>query len=254
MERVKSLGRYQKVILVLMIVMVLLFAVLYSITVARVGFAYKNAILVPKEENGDTIYSGEIRGKQAFFTVSADKTVEFQYGDKVYGPYTAKEDATAIPEDNNMGQRLTGLELSRGEEVIFRGGVRKAEDFWWIINEDGSSANINIQVTTNNGITLDADGNIIDPMEPSVSTILDLMVGPEMTHKGAWLGWFCGVFICFVTTIYILFADELLSLGLAFRIRNVEHAEPSDWEVIRRHISWTLLPICALVLFIIGLK
>jgi len=98
------------------------------------------------------------------------------------------------------------------------------------------------------------DGNIIDPMEPSVSTILDLMAGPEMTHKGEWLVWFCGVFVCFVATISILFADELFRLSLAFRIRNVEYAEPSDWEIGSRYIIWTLLPVCALVLFILGLR
>jgi len=253
-KRVKDLGKYPKVILLLMIVMVLAFALLYFITVGRVGYAYKDSILIPNQENGNTIYSGKIQGKQTFFTVFADKTVEFQHGDKIYGPYTAKEDETAVPVDYNMAQWMTGVELCCGKEVIFRGGVLEAEDFRWLINEDGSSVNTDIYVTASNGVTTDMDGNIIDPMEPSVSTILDLMAGPEMTHKGEWLVWFCGVFVCFVATISILFADELFRLSLAFRIRNVEYAEPSDWEIGSRYIIWTLLPVCALVLFILGLR
>lgn len=254
MERIKNLGRYQKAILLLMIVMILAFAVLYSVTVSRVGFEYKNSILIPNQENGNTIYSGKVQGRQASFTVYADKTVEFQYGDKIYGPYTAKEDATAIPADNNMGEAITGVELCRGKEIIFRGGVCKIDDFLWLINEDENSANITIQVDTFLGITLDENGNVIDPMEPSASTILDLMADPKMTHKGSWSVWFCGVFVCFVTTIMILFADELFRLGLAFRIRNAEYAQPSDWEITSRYIAWTLCPICALVLFIMGLQ
>lgn len=253
-ERVKGLGRYQKVILLFVIVMVLVFAVLYSITVDRVGFAYKNSILVPSQENGNTIYSGKIQGKQAFFAVSANKTVTFQHGDKVYGPYTAKEDATAIPTEDSMAHRMTGVELCCGKKVIFRGGVCIINDFWWLTNEDGSSASIDIHVTTGKGITLDSNGNIIDPMEPSVTTILDLMSGPGMTHKGEWLVWFLGVFLCFITAIAIVFADELFRLGLAFRIRNAEYAEPSDWEIGGRYISWTLMVVCALVIFIVGLQ
>ena len=40
MERIKSLGRYQKRILLFMIAMVLLFTVLYPMTIAKKDFAY----------------------------------------------------------------------------------------------------------------------------------------------------------------------------------------------------------------------
>ena len=40
MERIRSLGRYQKRILLFMIAMVLLFTVLYPITISKKDFAY----------------------------------------------------------------------------------------------------------------------------------------------------------------------------------------------------------------------
>ena len=83
------------------------------------------------------------------------------------------------------------------------------------------------------------------------STILELMNDPELTHKGEWFG---AVFICVLNTISILFADELFRWNLAFRIRNVDYAEPSDWEIAGRYIGWTVLTIMALVFFIIGLQ
>lgn len=73
-----------------MTAMVLAFTVVYPMTIAREGFAYENGILIPTQGNDNTVYSGKIQGKQASFTVYADKTVGFQYGDKTYGPYTAK--------------------------------------------------------------------------------------------------------------------------------------------------------------------
>ena len=64
MKRIKCLGRYQKGILLLMAVMVLVFAVVYAVTIAREGFVYRDAILVPNQENGNTVYSGKIRGSK----------------------------------------------------------------------------------------------------------------------------------------------------------------------------------------------
>ena len=254
MKRVKCLGRYPKGVLLLMIVMVLVFTILYPITIAREGFEYKNAILIPHQENGNTIYSGKIQGKQASFAVYADKTVEFQYNGRIYGPYIAKEDPTAIPKDSEVGESMTGVELRHGEEILFRGGVLDLGDYHLLYSEDGSLENINISVTTSDGIVMDENGNVIDPMEPSVSTILDLMAGPELTHKGGWPAWFGGVFVCIVTTILILFADELFRWNLVFRIRNVDQAEPSDWEIATRYIAWTLCPILAMGIFVVGLQ
>ena len=254
MERIKCLGRYQKGLLLIMVAMIIVFSMLYPITIARVGFAYKGAILVPNYENNSTVYSGKIQGKQANFTVDEDKTVLFQYDGKTYGPYTAKDDATAIPKDSELRDDMVGVELRQGEEILFRGGVLDYGDYLWLYNEDGSIENLDITVTTNYETVMDENGNVIDPMEPSVITILDLMGEPELTHKGNWLAWFGAVFICVLNVLSILFADELFRWNLIFQIRNVDHAEPSDFEIAGRYISWTVLIIMALVVFVMGLQ
>ena len=123
MEKFKSLNRYQKGVLIFLIAMALVFAVVYPMTISKVGFEYKGTILVPSLENGSTVYSGKIQGQQARFTVSEDKTVVFQHGNKTYGPYTAKEDPKAIPKDEGMAEYMTGVELRQGEDILFRGGV-----------------------------------------------------------------------------------------------------------------------------------
>ena len=73
MERIKELNHYQKGVLIVMIVMALVFAVIYPKIISRVGYAFKDTILVPSEEN--IMYSGKLMGEQAVFTVSGDKTV-----------------------------------------------------------------------------------------------------------------------------------------------------------------------------------
>ncbi len=254
MERIKLLNRYQKSILLGMTVMVLVFSVLYPITLARIGFAYKDAILVPSRENDSTVYAGEMNGKQAFFTVFADKTVEFQYDGKIYGPYTAKEDPTAVPKDTQWADQLTGVELRCGDALLFRGGVLDDGKTLWLFDEAGNPDGFDLSVTTSSGVTLDENGNEIDPLAPSVYTILELMGTPALTHKGHWGAWLGGILICLVAAVHIVFADELFRLYLSFRIYNAEQAEPSDLEMASRYITWTVLPILAIVLFILGLS
>ncbi len=255
MEKIKSLTRYQKGVLLLMLVMAILFWAVYFMTISRVGFAYKGAILVPGRESGNTIYSGKIKGQQARFTVSEDKTVVFQYGDKTYGPYTAKEDPAAIPTDEEMAEYMTGVELLQGDSVLFRGGVLEHSDGYWLYNEDGGTLhNVGITYVTSDGIERDENGDAIDPVEPSALTVLHLMNGPKLTHKGEWLAWFGAVFLCVLNALLILFADKLFRWNLKFQIRDADRAEPSDWEIAGRYIGWTALAIMALVLFIMGLQ
>ena len=254
MDRIRSLNRYQQGILMIMIAMALFFAGMYPVTIRRVGFEYKNAILVPRQENDSMVYSGKIRGRQAQFTVSGDGTVVFRYGDKTYGPYTAKEDPTAIPEDEEMAEYMTGVELRRGETILFRGGVLDTGDAFLLYNADGTLNNFRISYVTGDGVERDENGNEIDPMEPSASTILKLMKNPELTHKGEGFAWFGAVLICVLNAISILFADELFRWNLAFQIRNADGAEPSDFEIAGRYIGWTAMTIAALAIFIIGLQ
>ncbi len=49
MERFKTLDYRQKWIFLIMGVMVLVFSILYPVTLSRVGYSYRDAILVPRE-------------------------------------------------------------------------------------------------------------------------------------------------------------------------------------------------------------
>ena len=124
----------------------------------------------------------------------------------------------------------------------------------WLYHENGDLENGGITITTSAGVTLDEDGNVADPNEPSLSTILELMGGPALTHKGDWLPYLLGVFLCTVTAVTILFADELFRFQLSFRVRDVENAEPTDLELFGRYVAWTVLPMAALVIFALGLQ
>ena len=210
--------------------------------------------MIPGQENGNTVYSGKLKGKEACFTVTEDKTVLFRHGEKTYGPYTAKEDPTAVPKDPEKATYMTGVELRKGDEILFRGGVCDMGDFYWLQNEDGTDEMVVITYEDGSGMERDENGNIVDPFEPSASDILELMHEPELTHKGVGFAWFGAVFICLVNGISMLFADELFRWQLSLRVWNADDLEPTDWELTGRYIGWTVLCLMALAVFVIGLQ
>lgn len=147
---------------------------------------------------------------------------------------------------------MIGVEIYNNDKVIFRGGILDASDDYllsdedyWLYNEDGTLYNFAFTYTS---------GDEIDEIEPSASTIYELLNDPELTHNGDALAWLGAVVICILNILSILFADELFKLNLIFHIRNAEKAEPSDWEIAGRYICWTAIAIMALVIFITGLQ
>lgn len=255
MERIKELDRYQKFLLILLLVMAVGFTTAYCVVNSREGLLYRDSIFLPEKENGSTVYVGRLEGEESRFTVTADQTVTFQWGSKVYGPYTVKEDPTAIPKDRDISP-MKGVEIRDGEDIFFRGGIwynPSTLEIHMLFSEDGDG-DINIIVSSSDGITTDADGNVIDPMEPSAYTILELLAGPKLEKKAHFEAIFFGILFSVVTVVSILFADELFRFRLSFQVADAYDLEPSDWEVLSRYIAWTVMTGMILVLYIVGLQ
>ena len=256
MERIRDLNRYQKGLLAALLAMVVLFAGIYAVVSNRVGFLYQDVILIPSQEGAGTLYSGRIDGKDAVFTVTGG-TVTFRHGEKEYGPYTVTEDPSAIPENDPQADHMTGLIIREGNTELFRGGCvytdEEKTDFH-LYTVEGWYSGLTVWATMSDGTMIDGNGNIVDPMKPAIGTILRLVNGPQLTSKGNWIGWICGVLISVVAAVSMLFADELFRWSLMFRVRDVDSAEPSDWQIAERYVGWTVGAVGALVLYFMGLR
>ena len=253
MERIKKLDIVQKVILLLLAVMFAVFTPIYCVVTSRVGYEYDEAMLYPTMDGDTTIYAGEWNDKEVCFTVTADNVVTFRYGQKAYGPYTIREDPTAIPEGIIGVSHVKGIEILQGERVYFRGGILGSGDNRILLSQDGRYVR-NGSLSEQGILHYDEDGKVIDRLAPSATAIWELTEGPELTSRGNWMGLFGGVVISVLTAYSILYADEIFRRNLSWRIRNPENAEPSDWELASRYISWTGLPLIALVMYIMGLQ
>lgn len=255
MERFRKLEPYSKLILIALIVMAVVFANLYGITASRVGYLYHDTIFVPRQSGGTTVYEGKLEKQDSAFTVTAD-TVTFTWGSKTYGPYTLRDDPTAIPEEEESAPYMTGIEILENGNVYFRGGMLEVSAGLLLYGEDGSFNfdHLISYAQTSDGTIVGPDGEITDFYRPEIHTIVELLNDPPLQSKGAWPAWFAGLFISLITAVSILFADELFRLSLAFRIQDPENAEPSDWELTTRRIGWTVVSLAILYLYFLGLQ
>lgn len=253
-QRIRNLEGYQKAILLAMAAMVLVFSVVYLLTVRRVGYLYQGAILVPTREDGATVYTGSIRNTAAQFRVTENQ-VTFRYGDIQYGPYTMESDPTAVPSQQDAAKGFVGIEIRDKGKILFRGGVRTLQDYCFFIHSDGSSDFLSIYEDGVTGVAYNAEtGEVYDRMAPTLRDIYTLLTNPPLTHKGEGMAWLAGVVMCIVNAVTLLFADELFYWKMSFLVRNAQGTEPSDWALGQRFIGWAALGILALVVFVLGLQ
>ncbi len=238
MERIKELNRYQKGILLLLIAMVLIFTVIYFMAFSKTGFVYADDFMEKRSDSGNTVYTGNVDGKKLTFTVTKENAVICQYGDEIYGPYTARKDPTAVPKGNGRAEDMVGVEIREGEEILFRGGVLMKEDYMVLVDEKTGEPYYDVTAS----------------VEPSAHMILRLLDGPELTKGGNFWCWFFGIVFAGMTVLSILFAEELFHFRMSFSVRYAELTEPSDWEIVSRYAGWTLGAVATLIVFFSGLR
>lgn len=247
-------NRLQKVLLILLAVMVVVFSVLYLIISRQSGVKHQDNLYFPAPQGDSMVYTAKVDGQTASFTVENDGTVTYRWGDTVYGPYTVRQDPTAVPGGEWADIGLTGIEILEGDAILFRGGYNPPGANL-IIQEDGEwySGSFGVVYTVDNA-TYDGDGDLVDVHRPDLFDILIFSQKPETdAHRGDAIFWFLGLFAAGMAALSIRFADAIFRFDLSFRIRNPDSVEPSDWELFSRVLSWIVLIVVSFGVFVAGL-
>lgn len=255
MARWKNLSRFQQFLLLFQAALLVVCSVLYPIFSRMEGISYRDSFLRYRAEGENAVYSGKVDGVPVTFTVSPDRNLVFQSSENVPITYTVTEDPSAVPKDHDMHEVLTGVEVRRDGEILFRGGWYTGGGFDVLVDEDGNQIAPTITISYGGDAQqYSADGQPITPSsEPDAADVLNLTSSPALVHRGDGMAYLGGTFLVAINAVLILFADELFRFDLRFQIRNPERAEPSDWELFTRHASWVVLTVFAVIVYILGL-
>ncbi len=243
MKQKNKLSRVQQVFLIIAAAVFVFFTAVYGIINSRPGFEYMGVFLTPKEEDGTTVYSGKIKGVEISFTKDADGRVFYQYGPSKYGPYTLSEDPEAVPQITAR-ERYTGIEIRDEYAVVFRGGIMKYDGrFDYIVYRDDGTFVSSLEIVS-----------MEEPAKgPSEYALIDMFMGPALKTRGEWYLWFIATFIDGLAVIEIVFAEAIFRRRMMFMIREPENAEPSDFEMFQRYLSWLLTIGVSAAFYISGL-
>lgn len=244
---------FRRVLLILMLVEIVAFGIATAVTVGRWGLEYQGELLYPRTEGDVTWYEGRVDGKNAAFSVAPDGTVEYRWGEYAYGPYQVVEDPTAVPEEFQYSG--TGVEIRRDDEVIFR-GCRFSD---MLFDKDGEPFwEIRAYGHVSDGTIVAEDGQTVSQEEyhaPGFSTLVQVVLEPELTHKGN-VGLYLAVtFLALLNLVQILFPEALFKLSLLGRIRSIDidDAEPSSFYIAMEHIEWVVLAGACLIFYAMAL-
>lgn len=243
----RSLDRFRRILLLLLALMALGFAVVYFIAFDKQGIELANAFLVQAEENGATLYSGQVREKETVFTVTQTGAVTLRVGDNTFGPYTVEED-DAVSFADQPGDR--GIVLYDKGEQIFRGVYRASGGYFTLLDAPGRGWG---RVPF---FAASTESNYGDPdWEPPFDLIVRMALGdapvglPSVRQV-----YILGLVISVLAAISMLWAERLFRFRTRFRIKDTDKAEPSAWYLWSRAFLWGLMTLMALFCYTSGLK
>ena len=266
-----ALSVYQRILLLLLIVMIAAFTGLAFWSqghpgLMSIGLDGKKALLV-RARAGETVrYSGKLDGAEAEFSVTGD-TVTYRWGEETYGPYQVKQDPTARPPydpENPWPSGQIGVEVRREGTVIFRGGYtppgRMINDYWarnlvWEDGTDYDEWSPGVYITTSTGEIMGLTGSAADHTlhQPRLTTVIQLVMGPQMYQRGSWTDYIKATALAVFTVLYVLLYKQLLQARVNRLVKDGEQAQPSDVSILAALVGMLLLTGATLFSYLLPL-
>ena len=266
-----ALSVYQRILLLLLLVMIAAFTGLAFWFQSHpglvcIGLEGKKALLV-RSQAGETVrYSGKLDGQSAEFSVTGD-TVTYRWGEETYGPYQVKRDPTARPPydpENPWPSGQIGVEVRREGTVVFRGGYtppgRMINDYWArdLVWEDGSDYvdwSPGIYATTSTGEIIGLTGSAANRTvhQPQLYTVIQVAMGPRLSQRGSWTDYIKTTALAVFTVLYVLLYKQLLQARMNWLVKDREQAQPSDVSVAAAPVAMLLLTGAVLLCYLLPL-
>ncbi len=244
--------RYQKIILVILAVMTLVFGVLTVRQTRQQGVQFRDCFLRQQVYDDRTVYSGRCEGENlAIFVFPKENetevvcetdggwqrryTLELWFPEKAdyWETYTSHSDAQGVILWDETGEEL------------FRGFYDPTWDY--LLNEDGSLEVGGYQIVYyNSGMR-----SFWDDHEPSSTMIVYMAMGPDLTHRGS-LGLYALMVVC-----ALFVALDVWYPKLSFELQHflsVRNPEPSDFYIAMQRLGWAVYPVLIFAGYIYALR
>lgn len=241
----ESTGRtlLQKVLLILLAAMAVLFAVLTAVFHSQPLVPWADGLLRPAREDGAVVYTGTIHGEAITirgYSQGEDTMVSFTLAGQLSQTARVTWPGGTIPRE--YGGSVPQVQVFLEDQLIFSGGCDKASGT--LYREDGTwEPGLSVQVNT-------SYASYWDSFSPDVFDIMHFALEPGTVRRGSWGIYGLAVFLSVIAAVDIAFPRALFYLQHCFSVRD---PEPTDLYLAMQKVGWVVLALAALVLYIWGL-
>lgn len=266
-----ALSVYQRILLLLLIVMIAAFTGLAFWFQSHpglvcIGLEGKKALLVRSQAGGDRPLLRQA-GRTERGVLRHRRHRQLLLGEETYGPYQVKRDPTARPPydpENPWPSGQIGVEVRREGTVVFRGGYaspgRMLNDYWArnLVWEDGTDYDDwtpGIYATTSTGEIIGLTGSAANRTvhQPQLYTVIQVAMGPRLSQRGSWTDYIKTTALAVFTVLYVLLYKQLLQARMNWLVKDREQAQPSDVSVAAALVAMLLLTGAVLLCYLLPL-
>lgn len=246
-EKWKEMSGSRRVLLMVLAALAAGFTLIYLILGFRRGIWYQKSFLSRTEREGNTLYAGNVQGRDTTFTVTPAGQVTLRVNEETYGPFTVTEHGT-VTSGQSVYHRVT---LTEGDKVIYEGRFPTDLGDYWLEGETGS-------IRTGDGTRSGYYGRDLiygteGWKEQLYGLTVSLVAEPPVISRVNWAFYLLGLLAIVATAATVIWEDAIYRFELSFRVRDPESVEPSDWELTGRWIGWGSGIGVSLLLFFMGL-
>ena len=233
--------RFQKIVLLILAAMAVLFAVLTAVSRAQKGAYFEETLLRPSSPTQNvTVYTGKAHSTQVAITVTRESetrtTVEFLIESVLDDVCVV--DYPLDPIRTERGTTVDGVRVTKNGEVLFEGGYDPEDPMGWGWYTPEGTRDTRGAITVRGGTS--------DPWHDfsvSAYTALRFALGPELESRGSWGMYFL---LLFLTLLAALDAAFPMSLFYLQHCCDVRDPEPSDFYLACQKIGWAVYPLLLL--------
>ena len=224
----KELDRLRKALILLMVAAVAASLIGCKILNGRQGVEYRGQLLVHSQEGEVTRYTGKVEGQPMTVTVEGERIQVTQGGETA--TYLIRIDPSAEtpnPEWKSYRGTLTGLEITCGDRVLFRGGADLEDGLHFLLNENGALMDFGTAFEKTPGAESEGDTAL-------AAWLVYLWRGPNLVCRGNWQFFGIAALLAFLNIGDIFLADMLFRWRISLWVQDPETVEPSGWELFTR--------------------
>lgn len=239
---------YQKIILILLAAMAVIFAIWTAINRANEGVLFRETLLEVSAQGDATVYSGRVYGTNVTITYrdeNGTKFVNFSADGEYYAACRVEYPGGTIKTE--YGTEVDRIKIIRGDEVLFSGGYDPAptvNNLAKYYNEDG---------TWNMGTIVSVhaytSSNPWNGFEFNLSDIMHFAHTPALSAHGSWGFYFLALVVTAIGALAVAFPETSFYLRHFLDVRD---PEPTDFFYACHKIGSFVYVGASLVMYLIA--